>query len=224
MLKTESEFAKRIAAVHSSKAKDGDVRREELEAMFDVFLGSKVDPSQRREIEKLQINLLEEQEKLFSALEQKTLSTESYVDRFNDLLAFSFNRCEAILGRKDFLRLFGAPTERLGGFIDKQAFLQTMEPKAEKKSYGRAAPKARRQLGFMRPLKPDAKLSAVVGSKPLPRSELTKKLWDYIKKNGLRDKKKKTQIHADRILRPIFNGKKKVSMSEMAKLISRHIR
>ena len=77
---------------------------------------------------------------------------------------------------------------------------------------------------FMRPVQPDAKLSAIVGSKPLPRSELTKKLWDYIKKNGCQDKKKRTMINADDSLKPVFNGKSQVSMFEMTKLVSGHIR
>ena len=77
---------------------------------------------------------------------------------------------------------------------------------------------------FMRPVQPDEKLSAIVGSKPLPRSELTKKLWDYIKKNGLQDKTKRTQINADDALRPVFNGKSQVSMFEMTKLVSGHIK
>jgi upstream activation factor subunit UAF30 len=77
---------------------------------------------------------------------------------------------------------------------------------------------------FMRPVQPDDKLAAVVGSRPIPRSELTKKLWDYIKKNGLQDKKKRTQINADDALRPVFNGKSQVSMFEMTTLVSGHIR
>ena len=75
----------------------------------------------------------------------------------------------------------------------------------------------------MRPVQPDSALSAVVGSKPLPRSELTKKLWDYIKKHGLQDKTKRTQINADDALRVVFNGKSQVSMFEMTKLVSGHI-
>jgi chromatin remodeling complex protein RSC6 len=77
---------------------------------------------------------------------------------------------------------------------------------------------------FMRPVQPDEKLSEIVGSKPLPRSELTKKLWDYIKKNGLQDKKKRTQINADDSLKPVFNGKSQVSMFEMTKLVNGHIK
>ena len=77
---------------------------------------------------------------------------------------------------------------------------------------------------FMTPVQPDDKLAAVVGSRPLPRSELTKKLWDYIKKNGCQDKKKRTMINADDSLRPVFNGKSQVSMFEMTKLMSGHMK
>ncbi|MDD2765667.1 MAG: SWIB/MDM2 domain-containing protein [Opitutaceae bacterium] len=76
---------------------------------------------------------------------------------------------------------------------------------------------------FMAPVTPDAVLSAIVGSKPLPRTELTKKLWDYIKKNGLQDKKVRTQINADDKLKAVFGGKAKVSMFEMTKLVSGHV-
>ena len=75
----------------------------------------------------------------------------------------------------------------------------------------------------MKPVTPDAALSAVVGSKPLPRTELTKKLWDYIKKNGLQDKKDKKQINADAALKVVFGGKGKVSMFEMTNLVSKHV-
>ena len=77
---------------------------------------------------------------------------------------------------------------------------------------------------FMRPVQPDDKLAAVVGSQPLSRPELTKKLWDYIKRRGLQDKKKRTMINADDALRPVFNGKSQVSMFEMTKLVSKHLR
>ena len=77
---------------------------------------------------------------------------------------------------------------------------------------------------LMKPVQPDEALSAIVGSKPLPRGELTKKLWDYIKKNKLQDEKKRTQINADDALKVIFNGKKQVSMFEMTKLVSGHVK
>lgn len=76
---------------------------------------------------------------------------------------------------------------------------------------------------FLKPVQPDAALAAIVGSKPLPRTELTKKLWEYIKKNGLQDKKVKTQINADEKLKPVLNGKKSVSMFELTKLVSGHL-
>jgi len=84
--------------------------------------------------------------------------------------------------------------------------------------------KRKPNAAFMKPVQPDDKLAAIVGSKPLPRSELTKKLWDYIKKNGLQDKKKRTQINADAAMRPVFNGKSQVSMFEMTKLVSGHVK
>jgi chromatin remodeling complex protein RSC6 len=77
---------------------------------------------------------------------------------------------------------------------------------------------------FMKPVQPDDKLALIVGEKPLPRTELTKKLWAYIRKNGLQDKKKKTLINADDDLKAVFNGKKQVSMFEMIKLVSKHLK
>ena len=76
---------------------------------------------------------------------------------------------------------------------------------------------------LMKPVQPDDKLAAVVGAKPLPRTELTKKLWDYIKKNKLQDAVNKRNINADDKLKAVFNGKKSVSMFEMTKLVSGHL-
>jgi len=75
----------------------------------------------------------------------------------------------------------------------------------------------------MKPVTPDAKLAAVVGSAPLPRTEMTKKLWAYIKKNKLQDQKKKRIINADEALKAVFNGKAQVSMFDMTKLVSKHV-
>jgi chromatin remodeling complex protein RSC6 len=77
---------------------------------------------------------------------------------------------------------------------------------------------------FMKPVTPNEKLAAVVGAAPLPRTELTKKLWAYIKKNGLQDKKVKTQINADDKLKAVFGGKAAVSMFEMTKLVSKNLK
>ena len=76
---------------------------------------------------------------------------------------------------------------------------------------------------FMKPLQPDDALAQVVGEKPLPRTEITKRLWAYIKKKDLQDKKNRRNINADDALRPIFNGKKQVSMFEMTKLVAQHV-
>ena len=77
---------------------------------------------------------------------------------------------------------------------------------------------------FMKPMTPSAVLAEVVGSKPLPRTEVTKKLWAYIKKNGLQDSKNRRNINSDSKLGPIFGGKKQVSMFEMTKLVSKHLK
>ena len=77
---------------------------------------------------------------------------------------------------------------------------------------------------FMKPVQPDDALAAVVGNKPLPRTELTKKLWAYIKKNDLQDKKVRTQINADDALKQVFGGKKSVSMFEMTKLVNKRLK
>jgi len=76
---------------------------------------------------------------------------------------------------------------------------------------------------FMKPMQPDMVLGEVVGSKPLPRTEITKKLWAYIKKNGLQDTVNKRMINADEKLRPVFGGKWQVNMFEMTKLVANHI-
>jgi upstream activation factor subunit UAF30 len=77
---------------------------------------------------------------------------------------------------------------------------------------------------FMKPLTPSAELAAIVGSKGLPRTEVVKKLWVYIKANKLQDTKNKRNINADAKLKPIFGGKAQVSMFDMAKLISKHLK
>lgn len=84
--------------------------------------------------------------------------------------------------------------------------------------------KRKPSAAFMKPVQPDEALAKVVGDKPLPRTELTKKLWAYIRKAGLQDSKKKTQINADANLKEVFNGKKQVSMFEMTKLVSGHLK
>ena len=98
---------------------------------------------------------------------------------------------------------------------------------AKRKTVKKAAkPKTKRKpnAAFMKPMMPSAALSNVIGDKPMPRTEVTKKLWVYIKKNGLQDAKKRTMINADDNLKVVFGGKKQVSMFEMTKLVSKHLK
>ena len=89
-----------------------------------------------------------------------------------------------------------------------------------------AKKKAKRKpnAAFMKPVKPDDKLAAVVGASPMPRTELTKKLWAYIKKHGLQDKKNRRMINADANLKAVFNGKGQVNMFAMTSLVSKHVK
>jgi chromatin remodeling complex protein RSC6 len=96
--------------------------------------------------------------------------------------------------------------------------------KAAKKKVAKKKSKRKPNAAFMKPVTPDAKLAAVVGAKPLPRTQLTKKLWGYIKKKGLQDKKNKRNINADAALKAVFNGKATVNMFEMTKLVNKHLK
>ena len=99
--------------------------------------------------------------------------------------------------------------------------------KAAKKPAKKAAKKATKRkpnAAFMKPVTPNEKLAAVVGAAPLPRTELTKKLWAYIKKNGLQDKKNRRMINADDKLKVVFGGKGQVSMFDMTKLVSKNLK
>jgi chromatin remodeling complex protein RSC6 len=91
-------------------------------------------------------------------------------------------------------------------------------PKTAKK------PTRKPNAAFMKPVTPSAALAEIVGSKPMPRTEVTKQLWAYIKKNKLQDKMKRTMINADDKLRVIFGGKRQVSMFEMTKHVSKHLK
>jgi len=90
----------------------------------------------------------------------------------------------------------------------------------KKKSGTKRVPSA----AFMKPMTPSAQLATVVGSSPLPRTEVTKKLWAYIRRKGLQDSKNRRMINADDNLRPVFNGAKQVSMFEMTRLVNKHLK
>lgn len=88
----------------------------------------------------------------------------------------------------------------------------------------KAAGKAGGGGAFMKPMQPDEALAAVVGSEPMPRTEVTKRIWDYIRTNNLQDPKDKRTIRADAKLKKVFNGKDSVSMFEMTKLVNQHLK
>ena len=92
--------------------------------------------------------------------------------------------------------------------------------KGSKKKTGKRTANA----AFMRPVTPDGTVAEVVGSKPIPRTEVTKRLWAYIKKNGLQDKKNKRMINADSTLKAVFGGKSSVNRFEMTKLVNKHLK
>ena len=106
---------------------------------------------------------------------------------------------------------------------------KTAKAKAKTAKTARKAKSAKKSgrkpnAAFMAPLTPSPALAEVVGSKPLPRTDVTKKLWAYIKKNGLQDQKNKRMIKADDNLKPVFGGKSTVNMFEMTKLVSKHLK
>ena len=103
--------------------------------------------------------------------------------------------------------------------------------KASKKKVSKAAKKPAKKksarkpnAAFMKPMTPSATLAAVIGSSAMPRTEVTKKIWGYIKRNSLQDKKNRRMINADDKLKSVFGGKTQVSMFEMTKLVSRHLK
>ena len=96
---------------------------------------------------------------------------------------------------------------------------KTTARKSAKKSGKKRTPSA----AFMKPMQPDSALGAVVGNNAIPRTEVTKKIWAYIKRNGLQDAKNRRAINADDKLRPVFGGRSQVTMFDMTKLVNRHL-
>ncbi|MEO8075320.1 MAG: SWIB/MDM2 domain-containing protein [Acidobacteriota bacterium] len=98
----------------------------------------------------------------------------------------------------------------------------TKKPVARKKAAKKTARKP--NAAFMKPVQPSPALAQVIGEKPVPRTEVTKKLWAYIKKNNLQDPKNRRMIKADDALKPVFGGKATVNMFEMTKLVGKHLK
>ncbi len=105
----------------------------------------------------------------------------------------------------------------------KKAVKKVAKKKVAKKKVAKAKTKRKPNPAFMKPMKISSALATVVGDKPLPRTEVTKKLWQYIKKNKLQDKVNRRNINADANLRVVFGGKGTVSMFEMTKLVNKHL-
>jgi upstream activation factor subunit UAF30 len=106
----------------------------------------------------------------------------------------------------------------------KKAVRRARVKKAVRRARVKKAVKKRTpSAAFMKAMAPSAALAAVIGSSSMPRTEVTKKLWAYIKRNGLQDSKNRRMINADERLRPVFGGKSQVSMFDMTKLVSRHL-
>jgi len=127
-------------------------------------------------------------------------------------------------GVKGLVALRSQPSPRYHMGTKKKKPAKKKKVVKKKKAAAKKKVKRKPNAAFMKPVAPDAKLAVVVGSKPLPRTELTKKLWAYIKRKGLQDKKNRRMINADAALKPVFNGKAQVSMFEMTKLVNKHVK
>jgi upstream activation factor subunit UAF30 len=106
----------------------------------------------------------------------------------------------------------------------RSAAKKPMKRAAAKRPAAKSKSKRKPNAAFMKPMTPSSTLAAVVGSSPMPRTEVTSKLWGYIKKNNLQDKTNRRMINADDKLREVFGGKRQVSMFEMTKLVAKHLK
>ena len=123
----------------------------------------------------------------------------------------------------------GRSAAKKGGSAAKKSSGSSRSSGASAKRGGSASKRGsggqgRANAAFMKAMQPSAELAAVVGDRPMPRTEVTKRLWDYIKKNDLQDAKNRRQINADDRLRPIFGGRRNVTMFELTKLVNQHLR
>jgi upstream activation factor subunit UAF30 len=121
-------------------------------------------------------------------------------------------------------------TAARGGARRRTGARKTAKRGGRKRTAGRARAKKRTGAkrkpnpAFMKPMTPSSELAEVVGSSPLPRTEITKRLWQYIKRRGLQDKTNRRMINADDNLRPIFGGRRQVSMFDMTRMVNQHLR
>ena len=131
--------------------------------------------------------------------------------------------------RKSSGRKSSKSRAKKSGARKKTARKSAARKKTARKSTGRKTKKRRTGAkrapnpAFMKPMSPSSELAAVVGSSPMPRTEVTKRLWSYIKRRGLQDDKNRRMINADDNLRPIFGGKRQVSMFDMTRMVNQHL-
>ena len=117
----------------------------------------------------------------------------------------------------------GAKKKKSAKSVKRAAPARKGAAKKSAKGARKSASRGRANAAFMAPVTPDSALAAVVGDKPMPRTEITKRLWAYIKKNSLQDAKNRRMINADATLKPVFGGKATVNMFEMTKLVNKHV-
>jgi chromatin remodeling complex protein RSC6 len=135
------------------------------------------------------------------------------------------------LTRDSFFGIFTSPLRLVAGTRSESQHLISIpdrsfrgETEMAKKKAKKAGKKRKPNAAFMKAMTPSGPLASVVGSSAMPRTEVTKKIWAYIKRNGLQDKKNRRMINADDKLKAVFGGKSQVSMFEMTKLVSRHLK
>jgi hypothetical protein len=227
---TEQEFV--VTLTGSKKSREAKLRRKYWRHRWDVYLHS----YEYLELDHKHNLIWKDIRKTIkhatsSVVGVPLFSVEFFVPQAN--LNVSYGAVDQEIENPSAIRVLPPPTVNADGWrpnatpleeLARLAFPVTKEEKSTAAKAKKTPSKRKPNAALMRPVQPDDKLAAIVGSKPLPRSELTKKLWDYIKKNGCQDKKKRTMINATKSLKPVFNGKSQVSMFEMTKLVSGHIK
>jgi len=116
------------------------------------------------------------------------------------------------------------PAKKKAKPAKKKVAKKVVKKAAKKPAKKKPAAKRKPNAAFMKPMTPSAALAAVIGDKPMPRTQVTKKVWDYIKKLNLQDKNNRRMINADEALQAVFGGKKQVNMFEMTKLVNKHLK
>ena len=116
------------------------------------------------------------------------------------------------------------PAKKAAKKVAKKAAKKAAPKKAAPKKAAKKKSARKPNAAFMAALTPSPTLAEVIGSKPVPRTEVIKQIWNYIKKNGLQDSKNRRMINADAKLRPLFDGKDQISMFELAKVVSKHVK